>query len=273
MHISLRFIVISTVLGLMIGVIFAAARSNERVSPVPKCNKDATVWRGLTMPKGAKSGDIWINPVDGAEMVYIKEGSFKMGNNDIQDERPVRKVALDAYWVSRYEVTVGQYQKFCEITGRKMPEAPPEGWLALTPMVNVDWNDAAAYAKWANGQLPSEAQWEKAARGVKDYAYPWGSGWDPTLCNNGLEGKNAPMKVGSFPNGASRYGVMDLAGNVAEWCDTPYQKKGDVSDYRVIRGGSCYDNNPNSFRTSHRDYLVPSARANVIGFRYVLKAD
>jgi len=89
MHISSRFVTILAVLGLLAGLAFATPRSNESVSPVPKCNKDATVWRGLTMPKGAKSGDVWINPVDGAEMVYIKAGSFKMGNNDIADERPV----------------------------------------------------------------------------------------------------------------------------------------------------------------------------------------
>lgn len=248
-----------------------AARPQERVSPTPKCNKRAVIWRSPEMPKDPQAGDIWMNPVDGMEMVYISGGRFHMGNDQVPDERPYHHVRLEGYWISRYEVTVAQYRKFCDITSHAMPLEPEVKWLESTPIVNVDWNDAAAYAKWANGRLPSEAEWEKAARRNTN-VYPWGNAWDLQRCNNGLDGKNAPMKVGSFPAGASEYGVCDMAGNVAEWCMDTYKRAGDLMEYRVIRGGSCHDVSADVYRASRRDYLAPSTHADVIGFRYVLPA-
>ncbi|HEY3378707.1 MAG TPA: SUMF1/EgtB/PvdO family nonheme iron enzyme [Armatimonadota bacterium] len=246
-----------------------AARSQERVNPVPGCNKRAVVWRSLDMPKDAKSGDVWINPVDGAELVYIESGKFHMGNDHVADERPYRRVFVDGYWMAKYEVTVAQYRKFCEITNHYMAATPAVKWLDNSPIVNVDWNDAAAYAKWANGRLPSEAEWEKAARGDNN-VYPWGDSWDATRCNHGLDGKNAPMKVGSFPAGVSDYGIFDLAGNVAEWCADSYKKAGDLMEYRIIRGGSCHDVSGEAYRASRRDYLAPATCVDVIGFRYIM---
>ncbi len=248
-----------------------AERPVEQVVPTPRCNKHATVWRTSEMPGHAKSGDIRINPIDGMEMVYVAAGKFHMGSDQVADERPYRKVHLDAYWIARNDVTVAQFRKFCAISGHAMPMTPALNWLENSPIVNVDWNDAAAYAKWANGRLPSEAEWEKAAGGDKTI-FPWGNAWDATRCNNGLDGPNAPCKVGSFPLGASQYGVMDMAGNVAQWCADQYARTGDSTDYRVIRGGSCRDVSPETYRTSRRDYLAPSAKIDVVGFRYVLDA-
>ena len=259
----------------MLGLLLAAAvwadRPLERVTPAPRVNKHAVVWRSLEMPKAPHSGDTWINPVDGMEMVFVESGYFHMGNEQVADERPYHKVFVDGYWISRYTVTVAQYHKFCEVAAHPMPVEPAVKWLANSPVVNVDWNAAAAYAKWANGRLPAEAEWEKAARGKKN-VYPWGDAWDATRCNNGLAGKNAPMPVGSFPAGASDYGVLDMAGNVAQWCADLYKKAGDETEARIIRGGSSQDTNPDAYRTSRRDYLTPGTSAEIVGFRYVMSA-
>lgn len=266
-------IALAAILGLALCTSAAfAARPQERVSPAPECNKRAGIWRSLEMPKDPQSGDVWINPVDGMEMVYIGAGRFYMGSNEIPDERPYRRVTLGGYWISKYEVTVAQYRKYCDIAKREMPVEPEMKWLELSPIVNVDWNDAVAYAKWANGRLPSEAEWEKSARRNKNDVYPWGNAWDATRCNNGLDGKNAPMKVGSFLTGVSEFGVLDMAGNVAEWCADTYQKAGDVMEYHIIRGGTCHDVSADAYRTSRRDYLSPSTHVDVIGFRYVMAA-
>ncbi len=267
-----RYVLWLNCLVLLLAAVSALAAPAEKVNPTPKCNKRAILWRSLDMPANAHDGDIWINPIDGMEMVYIGKGSFRMGSNEVADERPYHKVSTKAYWIARYEVSVAQYRKFSEITKHPMAAMPDVRWLENSPIVNVDWNDAVAYGKWANGRLPSEAEWEKAARGRKSQIYPWGNAWDAARCNNGLEGKNAPMKVGSFPAGVSFYGVMDMAGNVSEWCDGVYEKQGDLMDYRVLRGGSCHDITSNAYRASRRDYLSPATRANVIGMRYVMDA-
>ncbi|MEI6520861.1 MAG: SUMF1/EgtB/PvdO family nonheme iron enzyme [bacterium] len=263
-----KAVITVSILAMSLAASFAAQQ--EKVNPTPRCNDDAVVWQG-EMPKNPQAGDIWTNPVDGMEMIFVKKGYFKMGNDQIADEKPYHNVYLKNYWISKFEVTVAQYKKFCEISQHPIAKEPVAKWLDNTPIVNVDWNDATAYAKWANAQLPTEEEWEKAARCSK-LIYPWGNIWDPAKCNNGLEGKNAPTKVGSYPAGASEYGVMDMAGNVAEWCSDDFKKEGDVSTYRIIRGGSCVDVTSSAYHSSRRDYLAPSAKVDVIGFRYVMKA-
>ena len=119
-----------------------------------------------------------INPKDGAEMVFVPAGEFIMGSDFDTDERPPHAVMLDGYWIYKTEVTLGAYRKYCQQTGHATP--PETGWLQddTHPVVFVSWEDAAAYAKWAGGALPSEAQWEKAARGTDSRIYPWGNEWD-----------------------------------------------------------------------------------------------
>ena len=160
---------------------------------------------------------------DGAPLVLVPEGKFIMGD-DI--EMVQHDVYLDAFYIDRYEVTTGRYAKFLAATGSVRP---PDGWENLQlekgaelPVAGVDWNDANAYCKWAGRRLPTDAEWEKAARGADGRLYPWGSAL-PTLDhanhqNSSAENYDGGLRnVGTHPAGRSPYGVDDLAGNVSEW--------------------------------------------------------
>jgi formylglycine-generating enzyme required for sulfatase activity len=221
-------------------------------------------------------------------MVLIPAGEFLMGSKDGEaddDERPQHKVYLTGYWIYRTEVTVAQYRKFCQATGRQMPPEPESGWQNTHPIVNVTWEDAAAYAQWAGAALPTEAQWEKAARGTDGQVYPWGNDWDGDKCQNSVGNKNAgnTAPVGSFPAGASPYGALDMAGNVWEWCadwyDAGYYKNAPTRNptapatgtWRVLRGGSWYCAYLVGFRAAFRSGSRPTFRHR-LGFRCVLRS-
>jgi formylglycine-generating enzyme required for sulfatase activity len=178
-------------------------------------------------------------------MVYIPAGEFLMGSDSGKDnERPQRLVYLDGYQIDRYEVTNVQYQRFIRATGRK----PPRYWSgsdyppgqADVPVVGVRWRDADAYCLWVGKRLPTEAEWEKACQGTDGHIYPWGNRWDIDRANVGIpfeeaqsglwddawsylqadntsSGKPSLRPVGTYPAGASPYGVMDMVGNASEW--------------------------------------------------------
>ncbi|MHB1457566.1 MAG: formylglycine-generating enzyme family protein [Armatimonadota bacterium] len=251
---------------------------------------------GTATSKGA----VKINPKDGAVMVWVRAGEFIMGSTDAQattelkklpivqqeldksvfdNETPQQRVYLDSYWMYKCEVTVAQYQKFCKATNRKMPEPPEWGWIWNHPIMNVSWQDAADYAKWAGVSLPTEAQWEKAARGTDGRIYPWGNEWDAKKCATNLRGwPNSTTIVGSYIAGASPYGCMDMAGNVWEWCSDLYSpnyyKTVPVRNptgpalpepgAHVLRGGSWDFGNEGDFRCAFRGYADPT---NPIPFR------
>jgi len=237
---------------------------------------------------GEKAGQQCINPKDGAVMVWVPAGNFLMGSTDADklartDEKPQHSVYLDGYWVYRTEVTVAQYKAYCASAGAAMPtDTPGWGWQDTHPMVYVNWKEARAYAKWAGAKLPSEAQWEKAARGTDGRIYPWGNAWDADRCNNEQTGPEQTMAVGSLPDSVGPYGCVDMAGNVLEWCEdwygTDYYKnspdrnpKGpDGGEYRVLRGGSWSDTNPVYFRCAFRLDYTPALRNAFSGFRCVV---
>jgi formylglycine-generating enzyme required for sulfatase activity len=159
-------------------------------------------------------------------------------NEGSEDEKPPHKVYLDAFYISRCPVTNAEYKKFVDATGRDVPFAKedwakPYNWDKKTrnypndkanhPVVLVSWYDAVEYCIWAGVRLPTEAEWEKAARGTDGRTYPWGNGWDQNLCNNRTSPYEDTVPVGSYPRGASPYGVMDMAGNAWEWTDDWYK--------------------------------------------------
>ena len=224
-------------------------------------------------------GSTRIRPMDGMEQVYVPAGDFIMGSDDsdaYSDEKPVRTIYLDAYWIDKYEVTNGQYKKCvdanaCSGVGAYGTEK--------YPVRGVEWKEAETYCKWANGGkegLPTEAQWEKAARGTEGWKYPWGNA-DP---NSSLAVfyTNSPQAVGSKPDGASPYGAMDMAGNVWEWVYDLYgtydanetkNPQGLLTGTdRVVRGGS-WGNSHGYFRTAYRNYYYPANRIPNLGFRCV----
>jgi len=190
------------------------------------------------------------------KMIHIPPGKFMMGSNDGRDnEKPLHEVDLDGYWIGKYEVTFGQYDRYCGETGKKKPG--DKGWGGENqPVINVSWDDATAYCDWLSKktgltfQLPTEAQWEKAARGSRGFQYPWGNDFDRTKCNSVESGLKQTMPVGSFHSGKSPYGCMDMAGNVWEWCadwyDADYYKNSPAKNpqgplagvYRALHGGS-----------------------------------
>jgi formylglycine-generating enzyme required for sulfatase activity len=209
-----------------------------------------------------------ISPMDGAEMVLIPAGEFLMGSpkgEGDSDEYPQHTVYLDAFYIDKYEVTNAQYKKFMDATGH----AAPGYWNDNSfnkpeqPVVGVNWFDAEAYCKWANKRLPTEAEWEKAARGTDARKYPWGNEepnaggiWRANY-NIGKKGADDGFQftapVGSFSAGVSPYGIHDMAGNVWEWCADWYDKyyySGSLKNNpkgpskgrsRVVRGGSWLD--------------------------------
>ncbi len=232
--------------------------------------------------QGDASAYAMVNPKDEAEMVLVGAGDFTMGSTDssylLSDARPQRKVTLSSYWIYKYEVTVTQYRKFCTDTSRLMPDPPSWGWIDSHPMVNVTWADAAAYCAWAGGRLPSEAEWEKAARGTDARLYPWGNVWDSTKCAN-PSNSTTTMPVGSYPSGISPYGCMDMTGNAYEWCadwyDSAYYATAPATnptgpasgDSRILRGGSWLFDFAYAFSLDYRNYYGPDYRYDSFGFR------
>jgi sialate O-acetylesterase len=213
---------------------------------------------------------ITINPKDQAEMIWIPAGEFIMGGLNGKDDH---QVTLDGYWMYKFPVTVQQFRKFCAATGRAMPAPPPWGWLEDHPMVNVSWYDAVAYARWADARLPTEAEWEKAARGTDGRVLPWGNDFDTTKCQSprDLHGFAGSTPVGMFPEGASPYGCLDMCGNVWQWCSSrmaPYPYRADdgreeIDSYRqderrVYRGGGWVMNSwSQDWTILHRGNFFP----------------
>lgn len=239
--------------------------------------------------------------------VTIDAGEFWMGaqstdpggtNHDpdaYEDEAPVRKVYLEAFSIARYPVTVGQYRRFVEGEGYRDERcweaggfgefSVPEKWedqllYPSRPVVSVSWYEASAYCRWAGCRLPSEAEWERAARGANGRKYPWGNeDAHPSRLNYEKSGIDHATPVGIYPLGATPEGVCDLAGNVWEWCADwygPYAAEDSINSSghetasgRVFRGG-CWLRVAGICRASFRSGLDPSFRLVLLGFRVAL---
>jgi formylglycine-generating enzyme required for sulfatase activity len=243
----------------------------------------ATPTAGSTFRDSLKDGS------SGPEMVVIPAGSFRMG--DIQgggssDEQPVHSVSVGQFAMGKFEVTFAEYDKFAEATGRKKPS--DSGWgRGNRPVINVSWYDATAYTEWLSNQtgkqyrLPTEAEWEYAARAGTETKYWWGNeiGSNRANCDGcGSQWDNKQTApVGSFS--ANQFGLYDTSGNVWEWNCSEYDSKYNgkekaclnSNEYRVLRGGS-WNFSPRSVRTANRNRSTPGIRLDHYGFRVVLAA-
>jgi formylglycine-generating enzyme required for sulfatase activity len=293
-----------------------------------------TVVKTLVPPTGAVLGDTWVRPTDGAEMVYVPAGAFTMGSSDQQlddvvslcneyygecepewyaNEQPPHAVALEGFWMDRTEVTNSQFVAFLNERGPRSEEWMD--WLFISkdcliewvdgayqpkagyedhPAVCISWYDANAYSEWVGGRLPTEAEWEYAARGPEGHVFPWGLVFDGTRlnycdanCANDWrdakvdDGYTGTAPVGSFASGASWCGALDMAGNVWEWTQSPFADypsdpvgsgEGTESGWRILRGGS-FDRAPPLVRCATRGWNGPDNNAPINGFRVVVPAD
>lgn len=217
----------------------------------------------------------------GYDLIYIPEGRFWMGSVDgagYENEHPRHEVYLDGYYFGKTEVTVGQYRRFCRETGRELFDQGDHGDTA--PVVYVTWNDATAFCSWAGLRLPTEAEWEKAARGGSTATFWWGDVASHNSANyTGISGADTwddVSPVGSFP--PNPFGAYDTAGNVWEWVNDRYG-----SDYykgspdtnpagpregknRVLRGGS-WDGPSDFMRPARRAFDYPDYESDLLGFR------
>ena len=246
------------------------------------------------------------HPADAAQMIFIPAGEFTMGSEQYAAEKPVQQIALDNYWIDKYLVTNAQFQKFVEATGyqtdaekegsglvrigrrwKKVEGANwkmPDGLTGLDgkedfPVSQVSYNDALAYCQWSKKDLPTEAQWEKAARGPKANTYPWGNAEpDNSMANfDQIIGATTPVK--EYEKGQSFYGAQDMAGNVYQWCKdwygtgqrAPQNPNGpENGKERIIKGGSFIEG-MESLRSANRDRYEPGYSSFLFGFRCACK--
>ncbi|MBI1926463.1 formylglycine-generating enzyme family protein [Candidatus Poribacteria bacterium] len=242
-------------------------------------------------------------PITPPGMIRIPAGEFIMGSDQGEpDERPAHRVFLKSYFIAPFEVTNAQYYRFWLADGGEKSTHTPDSYgdefnigdwpeIADTkpnhPVVGVSWSDAVAYAKWVGKRLPTEAEWEKAARGAKGFLWPWGNAFDlpikgtrihANIWNSEAPAANTLAPVGSYPTGASPYGVMDMAGNVWEWVADRYDEsyyyrsprenpQGPThGSWRVVRGGS-WANDAYAALSINRFSSYPEQGTSFIGFR------
>jgi formylglycine-generating enzyme required for sulfatase activity len=250
-------------------------------------------------PEQASQGFLEVS--QSVEMVLISAGEFLMGSvpglnqSARADEYPQHSLYLPDYYLAKSPVTRAQYAAFVRATDYRQPTRRHNGQPATDkqdhPVIYVCWDDAVAYCQWLSEgtrlvyRLPTEAEWEKAARGTDGRIYPWGNHWDTTRCNTPENGINNTTPVAAYPDGASPSGLLDMVGNVWEWCATkwgntyPYNVEqdewcgaylqGDVS--RAVRGGSFYDYSSYA-RCASRWFEPHWFEGKEVGFRVALAA-
>jgi len=266
-------------------------------------------------PESAALGSTRTRDSDGMVMVYVPAGQFAMGStasevdralqqcsdfrvacivDQFDDEMPSHLATLAAFWLDGTEVANAQYHR-CVEAGRCTPTSCPEDAAVngdTQPVVCLSWDQAGAYCAWAGGRLPTESEWEYAARGTARLTYPWGNDFDSTrasYCDASCpfswadmqsgDGYTQTAPVGSFPTGASWCGALDMAGNAWEWVQdwyAPYTSEPVINPVteqgasgRVLRGGS-WDLDPAFLRSAVRNWGEPAASSNVTGFRCVV---
>jgi eukaryotic-like serine/threonine-protein kinase len=256
-------------------------------------------------------GSSYTRSSDNMMMMFIPAGQFTMGSRNedsdaFKHEKPQHVVYLDAFWMDAYEVSNGMFARFINDTGYvtlaekqgysygydanwnwvqvsgfnwKNPGGPNTVAEEALPVVHVSFFDAEAYCLWAGGRLPTEAEWEKAARGEDDRLYPWGNEFNPNYLR--FKGSQGPASVFAFPEGVSPFGIYNLAGNAFEWTQDWYHHEyynlstrdnpqgASDGEFKVIRGGS-WINSQSRVRVTHRDISKPDYMNHLLGFRCVM---
>jgi formylglycine-generating enzyme required for sulfatase activity len=239
----------------------------------------------------AWASSAWAIPKTPPGMVYVPEGYFQMGqsSNEAEDQKPMHFVYTSAYFIDKYEVSNAEYKKFVDATGHVKPRYWEDERFNQPnqPVVGVSWFDAMAYSRWKGRRLPTEAEWEKAARGNDGRLYPWGEQWSKGkklyfVNVYGMEDRyefTAPVNY--YATGASPFGALNMVGNVWEWCLDWYDKEyyrispeldpegPEAKPMKVLRGGS-WVNDIDGVQVTQRARNFPETQNKIYGFRTVL---
>ena len=238
-------------------------------------DRDFTTWQADGYPP-----PLLYHEADGSVLVYVPGGEFEMGDGDASN-CPRHVVSLSPFYIGLYCVTNRQYAEFVRATGHRAPDRADYGSPVWSngvcpasklshPVVCVSWDDAQSYVRWAGLRLPTEAEWEHAARAPANYQYPWGNEWDKSRCRNDEScGSEYTCPVWGYASGASGYGTYQQSGNVWEWCSDWYggdyygnsarrNPRGPESgERRVLRGGCWYS--ANNCRSACRGWGTPAS--------------
>jgi serine/threonine-protein kinase len=260
-----------------------SGRENKNIAEV---TADQAAADGAQQQEGARQSPPAVPstpPVAPQGMVFVPGGEFAMGiDTGTLSERPAHPVTVNPFFIDKHEVTCDEYAKFIRATNHP---APPD-WVngvypagaARKPVTGISWEDANAYAQWAGKRLPTEEEWEFAARGTDGRRFPWGNQWGPGVANADVtaRGHQHVSNVGAHPKGPSPFGALDMAGNAWEWTASNLvaYPGGELSapthdDHKVIRGGSYKDTREQANATFRKCYPMKGGDYSDIGFRCV----
>lgn len=274
------------VTGINDSIMNAAAASAALLQPIPNIvENSAPVRIAELLPADATAGTVWQSPIDNANYVFVPAGGFTIGTIDAQNgaanERPAHTVSLDAFWIAQTETTNAQYQRcvaagFCAAPDNERWDQPE---FANHPVTHVTWAQANTYARWAGGRLPSEAEWEKSCKGQTLRDYPWGSERPQAALGNVDTSIGDTVATGSYAEGASPYGLLDMSGNVQEWTVSldeqyPYfaedgRENLNTEGNRIVRGGA-YGQAASEQRCTTRTSTTLTRSDQLLGFRIAL---
>ncbi|MFQ3583271.1 MAG: formylglycine-generating enzyme family protein, partial [Chloracidobacterium sp.] len=276
---------------LVVGAVAVVAYFQFSAPPAPTASEppspETTPPDGITQPSAGKPP----KPAIPENMVAIPGGEYDIGRDagDFLDryEKPRHTVTLRPFFIDKTEVTNADYLKFVEATGHPAPTSWNNGRLEpgkeLFPVTGVTLTDAEAYAKWAGKRLPTEEEWEAAAHGRTPTVFPWGNAFDPSRANVKASGFGAPARVGSYPAGASPFGILDMTGNVWEWTASEAKLYPSSSEppptwnqplnpgtrLQIIRGGA-FTEETKRCTVTYRNWVPSNFSARELGFRCVL---